>query len=414
MDLHRLYGLAEQEVEEKRNHHRIESPPPRYDGIGQTYSDPRLQIEGPHNGENMNKAMVKYNETPLQNLDQSLNKALSQPNRLLRAPGEDIVDRLLDEWTRVRGTPPKKSRRKTSKYTPRYATDSEDSEMDFERSEDIGGRYLDAPPRKPKNVHFERAHVESESEESDHHRPRHRPPRHAVLDSDSVSTSTTDSDSDSPPPRIPRRYSDGTKAKPAMQEVADRDRRPYNGGGSPQSSRPNSRSGPHQVPQSPRPGQFPNNPFWTGQAPPPPPPPTASNSNGLRPPGAYNNLHPGGAKRAASLGPGSMAMASVPHHNITPGSSPNTNRMYFPPPPPPSGIPPQQQQQYSPQQSRSERHRHGKRERRERRNGADGGGKGSGDKHSFKEHAKRDVKRGLIGAGAVAGLMDIIEGLGSI
>ncbi|KAL8956653.1 MAG: hypothetical protein Q9183_006252, partial [Haloplaca sp. 2 TL-2023] len=155
-------------------------------------------------------------------------------------------------------------------------------------------------------------------------------------------------------------------------------------------------------------------------APPPPPPSTAANANGLRPPGPYNNMAPGGAKRAASigpLGPGSMAMASVPHHNITPGSSPNTNRMHFPPPPPPSGTLPQQQQQqqqYQPQQPRNERHRHGKRERRERRNGADGGGKGSGDKHSFKEHAKRDVKRGLIGAGAVAGLMDIIEGLGSI
>ncbi|KAL8946589.1 MAG: hypothetical protein Q9183_007887, partial [Haloplaca sp. 2 TL-2023] len=36
VDLHRLYGLAEQEVEEKRNHHRIEPPSPRYDGISQT------------------------------------------------------------------------------------------------------------------------------------------------------------------------------------------------------------------------------------------------------------------------------------------------------------------------------------------------------------------------------------------
>ncbi|KAL8735281.1 MAG: hypothetical protein Q9181_002856 [Wetmoreana brouardii] len=399
VDLQKLYDLAQQEADERRNQHRVDLPPPRIDGIAVTIPDPRLQIEGPKNDEDLSKAMVKYNDTPLQDLDESLNRALYRPNRILRAPGDDIVDILLVEWTRARGTPTKKNH-KTRKYRPRYETDSEDSEINFERSRDIGGRYIDAPPRKPKNVRFEQAHVESGSEESDH-KPRHRPPRHAVLDSDSVSTSTTESDSESPPPRPPRRYSDGSKIGPATQELGDRSRRPYTSGGSPQNSRPNSRSGP-QPPQSPRPGQAPT-PFWAGQAPPPHNPSPAA--NGLRPPAPYNI--PPGPKRMSSSGPhvGNFQHPPPPH-NVTLGTSPNTRGMYFPPPPTNNLHIPPQQQQYQP--ASSSRHRKSSK----RRNGTDG--KGSGDKHTFKENAKRDVKRGLIGAGAVAGLMDIIEGLGAI
>ncbi|KAL8691078.1 MAG: hypothetical protein Q9218_003621 [Villophora microphyllina] len=407
VDLHRLYELAQHEDEERRFQHHIELPPPRFDGIGHTEPDPRLQIEAPKNGEDLSRAMIKYDETPLHNLDDSLNRAMYRPNRLLRKPGDDIVDLLLDEWTRARGTPTKKNN-KARKYRPRYDTESEPSDLDFERSRDIGGRYIGAPPRRPKNVHFERAHVESESEESDHHKPRHRPPRHAVLDSDSVSTSTTESDSDSPPPRPPRRYSDVSRHQPAMQELGDRDRRPYKSGGSPQTSRPGSRNGP-PPPQSPRPGQTPN-PFWAGQA--PPPQNGIPAANGLRPP-VHNPLPPG-PKRMSSSGPFLGGPLQQPPYNITPGTSPNTRGMHFPPPPPPSNLQipplsqqPQQQMHQQYPQSSSRKHKSSK-----RRNGADG--KGSGDKHSFKEHAKRDVKRGLIGAGAVAGLMDIIEGLGAI
>ncbi|KAL8722446.1 MAG: hypothetical protein Q9225_001068 [Loekoesia sp. 1 TL-2023] len=399
VELRRVYRMAEHEDAERRDQQRIEVPPPRFDGIGHAPPDPRLQIEGPKNEEDLNRAIVRYNETPLHNLDESLNRAMYRPNRLLHAPDNDIVDRLLDEWTRVRGTPTKKKYRSHKRRT-RYDSESEDSEIDFERSSDIGGRYIGAPPRRPKNVHFERARVESESEESDHHKPRHRGPRHAVLDSDSVSTSTTESDPESPPPRPPRRYSDGSKGKPATQEVGDRNRRPYTSGGSPQTSRPSSRNGP-QGPPSPRPSIPSQNPSWAGQA---PPPQSSPGPTGLRPPAPYNI--PPGPKRMSSSGP----FVGVPPPQpptpglipVSPGTSPNTRGIYYQPPANQMPPPGQYQQPSGHPQYRSSK----------RRNEANG--KGSGDKHTFKENAKRDVKRGLIGAGALAGIMDIIEGLGAI
>ncbi|KAI4198284.1 MAG: hypothetical protein LQ350_005367 [Teloschistes chrysophthalmus] len=420
VDLHRLYELAQQEDEQRRIQHHIELPPPRFDGISYSEKDPRLQIEAPKSGEDMSRAIVKFNETPLNNLDESLSKAMYRPNRLLRKPGDDIVDLLLDEWTRARGTPTKKN--KSRKHRPRYDTQSEDSEIDFERSRDIGGRHIGPPPRKPKNVHFEPAHVESGSEESDHRKPRHRPPRHAILDSDSVSTSTTESDSDSPRIQPLRRQSDSGKHQSATQELANRNRRPHPlSGGSPQNSRPGSRNGPPTGPLSPRPGQGGPAPFWAGGQIPPPPPQNgisaASTTNGLRPP-PYPMPPPGPPKRMSSssapfLGgiQQQQSSSSIHNSNITPGTSPNTRGMFFSPPPPPQNPPPQQSQQqqtmyqqHPSSTSSSRRHKSSK-----RRNGG-----GSGDKNTFKENAKRDVKRGLIGAGAVAGLMDIIEGLGAI
>ncbi|KAL8636256.1 MAG: hypothetical protein Q9228_006331, partial [Teloschistes exilis] len=415
VELHRLYDLAQQEDEQRRIQHHIELPPTRFDGITYTEHDPRLQIEAPKNGEDMSRAMVKFNETPLNNLDESLSRAMYRPNRLLRKPGDDIVDLLLDEWTRARGTPTKKN--KGRKHRPRYDTQSEDSEIDFERSHDIGGRHIGPPPRKPKNVHFERAHVESGSEESDHHKPRHRPPRHAILDSDSVSTSTTESDSDSPSIQPLRRQSDSSKHQTATQELANRNRRPYPpAGDNLQPSRPGSRNGPPGGPLSPRPGQQGQTPFWAGgQLPPQQNGIPAPSTNGLRPP-PYPMPPPGPPKRMSSssapfLG-GLQQQQSLSAHNtnITPGTSPNTRGMFFSPPPSPQVPPPQQSQQQQtmyqqhPISTSSRRHKSSK-----RRNGG-----GSGDKNTFKENAKRDVKRGLIGAGAVAGLMDIIEGLGAI
>ncbi|KAL8765195.1 MAG: hypothetical protein Q9209_007656 [Squamulea sp. 1 TL-2023] len=400
VDLQHLYDLAQNEATERQNQHRIEIPPPRFDGISHTNPDPRLRIEGPKNDEDLSKALVKYNETPLENLDDSLNRALHRPNKLLRTPGDDIVDRLLDEWTRVRGTPPRKRAHKSRKYRPRYDTDSEDSEIDFERG-DIGGRYIGAPPRKPRNVHFERARVESDSDESGHKNPRQRGLRHYVLDSDSVSTSTTESDSDSTPPRPPRRFSDGSRIKPAMQEFGNQNRRPDTSGGSPQSSRPTSRNGP-QPAVFPRLGPI-QNPSYPGQG------PTLHNgpgSAGLRPPAPYNIAQ--GPQRMASspligIPPAQIHSGLIP---VSPGTSPNTRGMYFPPPP--NQPPPQP---YPPPSSRSHHKSSKRRTGVESRNGVDSR---NGDKMTFKQNAKRDVKRGLIGAGAVAGLMDIIEGLGAI
>ncbi|KAL8832431.1 MAG: hypothetical protein Q9170_004889 [Blastenia crenularia] len=399
VELRRLYNMAEREDEERRDQQRIDLPPPRFDGLGHTLPDPRLQVEGPKNEEDLSKAIVKYDETPLHKLHESMNRAMYRPNRLLQSPGNDIVDQLLDEWTRVRGTPTKKKHR-SHKHRPQYETDTEDSEIDFERSRDIGGRYIGAPPRKARNVHFERAHVESGSDDSDSHRPRHRPPRHAILDSDSVSTSTTDSDSESPPPRPPRRFSDASQGKPTTQEIGDRNRKAYTSGGSPQTSRPSSRNGP-QVPPSPRPSISGHHASWAGPAPPSQNPVGPA---GLRPPGPYNI--PPGPKRMASSGPFiGIPQSQIPPTGlipVSPGTSPNTRGMYFQTPP--NQVPPSGQYQ------QSSGHLHPRNSKK--RNGVNG--KGSGDKHTFKGDVKRDVKRGLIGAGALAGIMDIIEGLGAI
>ncbi|KAL8921494.1 MAG: hypothetical protein Q9172_003999 [Xanthocarpia lactea] len=401
VDLHRLYERAQNEAAERKKQHRVEILPSPSDGFGHRNPDPRLQIEGPRNDEDVSKALVKYNETSLHKLDESLNSALYRPNKLLRSPGDDIVDRLLDEWTRVRGTPPRKNPHKPRKHRPRYDTESEDSGIDFERG-DIGGRYIGAPRRNPRNVHFERARVESDSEESDDHKPRHRGPRHAVLDSDSVSTSTTESESDSPSPRPPRRFSDGGKVKSATQELGNQTRRPYTSGGSPQSSRPASRSGP-QAPVSARPGPA-QTPSHVGQM---PPNQNGPGSAGLRPPAPYNI--PPAPNRMSSSSPFVGIIPAQIHSGlipVSPGTSPNTRGMYFPPPP--NQVPTQGQlpQPHPPSSTRSHH------KSSQRRNGFEG--KANGDKMTFKQNAKRDVKRGLIGAGAVAGLMDIIEGLGAI
>ncbi|KAL8930429.1 MAG: hypothetical protein Q9208_000613 [Pyrenodesmia sp. 3 TL-2023] len=388
--------MAMREEEEKRDQHRMEESPLRPNGVDHSRPDSRLRIEGPKNDEDPSKALVRYNQTPLHDLNDSLNRAMYRPNRLLHAPKNDIVDLLLDEWTRVRGTPKKKKHR-NSKYRSRVDTDDEDSETDFERLRDTGGRYIGPPPRKPRNVHFERAHVESGSEESDHHKPRHRGPRHAVLDSDSVSTSTTNSDSDVPPLQPPRRFNANGKGRASMQDLGDRPTT-SGSGGSPQTSRPNSGSGPPGPPLS-RPMPVPNG-SWTGSAFPPQNIPGAA---GLRPPVPFNI--PPEPRRTSSSGP---AVGMPPHQlpipgliPVSPGTSPNVRGMYYPPPPS-QALPPRQHQ--APRQSHHKSSR--------RRNGVDG--KANGEKHTFKENAKRDVKRGIIGAGAVAGLMDIIEGLGAI
>ncbi|KAL9012314.1 MAG: hypothetical protein Q9173_002909 [Seirophora scorigena] len=398
VELRRLYDMAMREEEDKRDRHRMDPSPPPVNGHDHIRPDARLQIEGPKSDEDRSKAMVKYNETPLQDLEQSLNSAIYRSNRLLHAPGNDIVDLLLDEWTRVRGTPTKNKHRH-HKNRPRYESESEESDIDFECSRDTGGRYIGAPPRKPKTVHFERARVESGSEESDQHKPRHRPPRHAVLDSDSVSTSTTDSDSETSPPQSPRGPGDGSKARPSMQDASDRTRRSYTPAGrSSQTSRPSPRSGP-QASSSPRPTPA-HNLTWAGPA---VPRQNLPGFAGLKPRAPYN--FPSVPQRMSSSGP---FIGTPPHQPassglipVSPGTSPSTRGMYFPPPPSQAPLP---------GQNPPPKYVHHKSSRK--RNGVDG--KGSGDKHTFRENAKRDVKRGLIGAGALAGLMDIIEGLGNI
>ena len=390
VDLQRRFQTAEREDEERRSRQVTDMSPPRMNGFAHGQHDPRLQIEGPKSDEDKSRALVKYDETSLKELERSLEKAMHRPNKLLRAPTEDIVEQLLAEWTRVLGSPAR-TRHRHRRHQARYESASEEDEINFDRI-DIGGRHIDGQRRRPKNVHFQRAHVESDSEDLEQPRRHRHGLKNYVLDSDSVSTST---DSDSLPPS--RRSSNTSHA---ASENGERSRRPYSGGSdrSPNASRPNSRNGlpPPPIPM-PRQMSATAQPWAGTQGP--------GTPTSLRPPPySMPPPPPEQPQRKGSIGPLSPLAYNYPIP-VSPSTSPNTQRgLYFNPPRP---VNPQVQP-YRPASS-SGYHPRAISSRRKDRDG-----RGSGDKLTFKENAKRDVKRGIIGAGAVAGLMDILEGLSGI
>jgi hypothetical protein len=377
VDLRRLYQHAEHEDVD------TERPLPIHNGMTPAEADPRLQIEAAKDEADPSTAMVKYQETPLSHLDASMNKAMYLPNRLLHAPDDNIVDHLLDEWTRLRELHPRSPRRE-NKYRSRYDSDDDSSsDNNFERAEGNGGKYIEGAKSR-KNVRF-RARVESDSDSSDKSGQRRKAPSRHVLHSDE----DTDSSSSSPPPRSARRNSDGnsTRRVPNPQETPnERNRRPYtspytpsprDGVPEPQPGRPSSRGGP--PPSRPMPMQIPSQ-NWQNQH--------QSASPGLRPP-PYNPAFPPSPQRMPSGGP---YMPPPPGY----GTSPQAPRNYIPQP---QGL-------AVPYNNNTNSHR----KRSPRRDKP----KKSQSGNSFKENAKKDVKRGLLGAGAVAGLMDILEGLGTI
>ncbi|KAL8824542.1 MAG: hypothetical protein Q9191_004989, partial [Dirinaria sp. TL-2023a] len=213
VDLRRLYEMAEHE-DNGDVKSPIESPPPSYtNGVEHPGGDPRLAIEPDPLASDDSKALVKYQEKPLGELDSSLSRAMAIPDRILRNPDVNVVDYLLEEWTRLRELEKQRpvemrEQKKPKKYGVRYETDESDfsSENEFERV-DGKGRYITNGSSKPnnvKNVRF-RARVESESEDSDRAKSRNRPTSRHVLRSDSSSSCS----SPSPPPR-PRRSSESS------------------------------------------------------------------------------------------------------------------------------------------------------------------------------------------------------------
>lgn len=406
VDLQRLYTAAEHEdVEEVRS--PIESPPPSYNGIEHPGGDPRLAIEPAPLESDDSKALVKYQETSLPQLDNALEKAMARPNKILRNPDVNVVDYLLEEWTRLREIE-KKWQKRNDKYGARYESDDSDlsSEGEFERSEDIKGRYITNGSGKPsknvKNVRF-RARVEDDAEESDRGKPRTRPPSRHILRSDSSSSSSS---SLSPSPPRSRRSSDtnGQKSRPQLPELPERTRRPYTQPRDSTADRPGSRGGPPSpglnqmrgmamanqqwqgsTPQSPGmrappfSGQFPPQngqyPPLNGQYPP---------QNGQYPPGNGYYPPPPGPQRMPSSGPYAMQ---------APGYGPGFQG-------PPRGPPPPNQ----PSDGRHHHHHHHPNKKQD--------GKLVEGKKGKSEI--RGVKRGLLGAGAVAGLLDLLGGLDAI
>lgn len=400
VELRKLYELAEKEAKEEMMSPTIEDPPPSYDAAGNAQTTSyyeeqaanehrRLSIQGPAVPDkipNDSQAMVKFEEKPLQQLDQRFTLALSRENRALSAPVDDIVNHLLQEWTKIpeaearpsppnsRGHPSPPSSRKNSTANPSgkptyLESDEDTSDSEFERSLDIGGRFIEAPRRGvEKNVRF-RARVESDEEEQAHHQSRRRAPKKHILHSEDDTSSDTESDV-SPPPRGPgsRRSSESSNMS-YSRDGPDRRPRPYLGrSNGPEDAGRLSAHGMSQqsIPQG-RP--MPNQP-WR---------PTPPISTGFRNQQPYGP--PGGPPRMPNGSP------YIPAGYM--GQSPQ----------PPSGNYFPQQQQRPPGPSmppRQQSHRD-----REKRRSAE----------RDATSASRNLRRGLFGGAAVAGILDLLSGL---
>ncbi|KAL6714763.1 hypothetical protein ACLMJK_008188 [Lecanora helva] len=400
VELRRLYQLAENEAKEEALAPLNDDPPPSYDehrAIEPSYyaqkaneGDVQLSITAPPvRTDDTSRAMVKYQERPIQQLDAAFTRALVRENQAIGAPVDDIVDHLLEEWTQV---PELDSHPVTKGRRPGLNTYYESDEEDTTESEyddtHVKGRYIEGPKKVKKDVRF-RARVESDSEEERRHVPRHRAPTKHILRSEDDSSS----DSEAPPPVIrsqpsSRRNSEAsnTKYSPNAHDSRERNPRPYSSGGRnyrPDNSTnyptpgpiPGSRGMP-PPPMGPMPTRsMPNVNQWQG--PPPVPQP------GLRPlyPGPPSN-QPRPSSRGSYGPPGYMGHSP----QAPPGA-------YFPHQQRPQGPP------MAPRPRPPRQHRH----RSELQKAED-------DKHA----AHKNMKRGLFGGAALAGIMDLLQGLDGI
>ena len=410
VELRKLYELAEKEANEETISPTIEEPPPSYDAAGNAQTsyyedqaakgDRRLSVQGPSVPEKIpddSQAMVKFQERPLQQLDRQFTLALTRENRALGAPVYDIVDHLLHEWTKIpateprpsppnsrghpspplsRGPPspphsrghpsPPSSRGNPSGRPTYYESDEDTSDSEFERSSDIGGRCIEGPRKGvEKSVRFSATVNSEEEEEEDHHRSRRRAPKKHVLHSEDDTSSDTESEP-SPPPPPP---GPGSRRSSDARDASDRRPRPYSGrsNGPENAGRPIHRGMSHpSIPQ----GRPMLNQPWQSM------PTTPA---GLRPQQPYGP--PGGPPRMPNNGP------YVPTGYL--GQSPQPLQgNYFPPQPqrpPGPPMPPRQQ---------------GHRDKEKRR---------SAEKDATS--ASKNLRRGLFGGAAVAGILDLLQGL---
>ena len=445
-DLRRLYEMAEHEgPDDPRGPNG--SPPPSYEAVEHPGGDQRLAIEPSPLDSDQSKAIVKYHAMPLNQLDAKMTNAMALPNKVLAQPDVNVVDHLLAEWTHVKEFERRRQKRR-EKYSAHYQTDESDTSSDDEYDQSMrkGGHHLEGPngthmPRNSvKNVHF-RARVESDNEDSDKATPRNgRTPSRYVLRSDSSSSS-----SHSPPPHLRRSSDSSTRFRPAPADLTDRTRRPYTQprDGVSSTDRPNLRTGPGpqsglpQQQQQPRglPQQWqnpPQSPHWLSNS--------AAQSPGLRPP-PYNGQfpppngqyqQPGHFPPTPPPGPQRMATSSGPYHpghphgqqkQISPSSSFQPGFRGPPSLDGRGGGGGQPREGYQPQSRDGGHHHHsGRHHRRRDTNERDrdrdrdreSEKKREVKQKSFKENAKKDVTRGLLGAGAVAGLMDLLGGLDGI
>lgn len=413
VELRKLYELAENEAREDTMSSHPDEPPPSYDShkaiepsyYAQKATDGDLQlsiVSPPVSAENMSQAMIKYQERPVQELDAAFTKALVKENQALGANVNNIVDHLLGEWTQIPELDSKPiARERRPSLSTYYESDEEDTtESEYEGSH-TKGRYIEGPRRRvKKDVRFQ-PRVESDSEEEAQQRSHRRAPRKHVLHSET----DTSSDSDSSPvlPRsqpASRRSSEAGNNRyvPNPQDSHDRNSRPYASSGrsyrqeNPAPNpppRPTSSRGIPPPPMGPMPSRsVPNVNQWQGTPPIPQP--------GLRPP-SYQGPH-GGPPRPPSAN----------------GHYPPSGHLGHSPQPPQGNYFPQQQHQQQqrphgppmppqlqPQPRPHRHHRHSHRTELQ---------KAEEDKHI----ASKNLKRGLFGGAAIAGMLDLLQGLDGI
>lgn len=449
VDLQRLYLLAEDEIE-----HPHDSPSPENREMQQVRRDPRLCITTAAHEENASNAMVKYHETPLSQLEASWDKAMYRPNRLLNAPDNNIVDLLLREWTQLYEMDSKA--RSVNGYQAHVDSDSDDSgsNSEFERV-NTRGQYLKAAPRGSgvvKEVRFQ-AWVEDDMD-SDEARPRRKGLKRGILRSGSDDSSSSGSDSEDL--RSSRRSSTSSTTSPRTSISSSsggvRRQNPAGVYGAPGPSGPPRNTGPSGPPRNTGPPRATGPPGSTGNTGMPPGaqpgmptyprsgPPSPRMSRPVSVPIQprtqvsfdQQSQQKSARLQAPSVGSPHPSVSRNPYQPLPTASGPGrpgyggynaqsrTNNFppnNFPPPPPPSQQQ-QQQQQLPPLNSHSfppPSHRSSRSEPRHSKSRSQKRDRGESRKESsFKENAKKDVKRGLLGAGAVAGLMDILEGLSAI
>lgn len=387
IELRRLYELAELEAREEASSPSHDDPPPSYDAhraiesnhYTQKANGGGLQLSVVGSPEDNSQAMVRYHEKPLKQLDDAFAKAIVRENQTLGANVNNIVDYLRHEWTHISELD---SQRRPS-LTTYYESDEEDTtESEYDETH-VQGRYIEAPPKKvKKDVRF-KARVESDSDEERQKPRHHRPPKKHIL----LSKDDSSSESESPlPTPSSRRDGDASNNPYNPQEHHDRNPRPYASNGRHYRPEiPNGRPSSRGIPQ---PAMGPPQPARTGsshgqwQGTPPMPMPQPPN---LRLP-SYQGPPFGASPR---LGP------YIPPGYV--GQSPQ---------PPPGTYFPQQQQMrpqppHPPHQQRPRPHRH--RHQSETHKAED-------DKRA----ANKNLKRGLLGGAAVAGILDLLQGLDGI
>ena len=415
-----------------------EDPPPTYEEPAA--EEVRLAVAPPKppKEEDTSKAIVKYQERPIQQLDDALHQALSRENQALSAQVPDIVNHLLRQWTipdypspgmypssraLTNGGPHSRS----NKYSTTISSDESDTtESDFSDDSHPRGFYLEGPDGsapKPngvkKKLRFkdQQAQVESDSDEEDHRKRRGTKGRSILR-----SNSSDDSDT-SPPPTHRRRARAPSDDSPPSSRSYDRTRRPYSGPSGPRNSPPE-KEPIHIPPQrgvtpSPRQGPVPSH--WQ---PLPHQGPQGAGAPSLRPPPPHMHSHPGATRRASNAGPYVPTHYAQPQGPQSPNASPVMNHGQFFPqnqrgPTAPQGTSSPfvagGPREWPPRERDRERDRGGRPKSSHSTNSSYEGKNGHGDKgRRDKKEASRNIKKGIGIGAAAAGLMELLSGLDAI